>query len=73
MREYMEQVIKELLKVITPITTMDMDMDEEWEVLEMLEWLNCMFNLMDLEKAVGVMLFDLRSVYSHIMWSIVLT
>ena len=42
MRQYMEQVIKELLKVITPITTMDMDMDEEWEVLEMLEWLNCM-------------------------------
>ena len=68
MREYMEQVIKELLKVITTITTMDMDMDEEeWEVLEMLKWLICMFNLMDLEKAVGVMLFDLRSVYSHMV------
>lgn len=71
----MEQVIKELPKVIMMIITIDMDVDvEEWEVLETLEWcvakakvLNCMSNLMDLEKAIGIMPSILRSVYSHMV------
>lgn len=75
MREYMEQLIEELLKVIMTIVTMDTDANKEKEeALGMLEWcvvkvkvLNYMFNLTDPEKAISIMPFVSKSVYSHMV------